>query len=116
MRRADDGVEDESSAEMSDSTSSIAIKTFSGLRSITVEHVDWASALSLNFTCMDHTATAMHVIQAEKNLLGDLFDDVGRYALVLMPLDKTQQILPKNFEHHADMSAIRAFMTEVVKE
>ena len=33
-----------------------------------------------------------------------------------MPLDETKKIFPEDFEYHADVGTIRAFMSEVIKE
>jgi len=101
-----------------DSTSSMQMRTFSGLRSMSRvkkkvgRHV---SNLRL-FTCMNDTTTSMHVIQAQQDLFGNLPNQRHRDSLVLMSLDQPEQILPEDFEDHADVNTIWAFMSKVVQE
>lgn len=66
--------------------------------------------------CVDDAATAMHVIETEEDLFGDLLDDVHGDALVLMSFDETEQVFAKDFKDHADVNAIGAFVAEMIKK
>ena len=65
---------------------------------------------------MDHAATAMHVVESQQHLFGDLLDEVERHALVLVPADEAEEVLTENLEDHADMCAVWSTMAEVVEE
>lgn len=67
-------------------------------------------------TSVYDAATAVHVIETEENLFGYLLDEVHGYAFVLMAFDKTEEVLAKYLEDHADVDAVGAFMAEMVKE
>ena len=67
-------------------------------------------------TGMDDATTAVHVVEPKEDLLRDLLDEVHGDALVLVPLDETEQVLAKDLEHHADVRAVRALVPEVVEE
>jgi len=65
---------------------------------------------------MNDATTAMHVIEAEEDLLCDLTDEADGDAFVLMPPDQRQQIFAEDLKDHADMYAVRAPMPEVVQK
>lgn len=58
----------------------------------------------------------MHVVEAQKDLLCNLFDEVHGDTLVLMSLDQAEQILAQDLENHADVGAIGSFVPEVIQE
>jgi hypothetical protein len=58
----------------------------------------------------------MHVIETEEDLFRDLFDKMHGDALILMSFDETEQVFAENLENHANMDAIRAFVTEMIKK
>lgn len=106
-----------SSVSMMDSTSSIAMRMFSGLRSATEasERGGVREERSV-FTGVYDAAAAVHVVQAEQDLLADLLDKVHGDALVLMAFDKAEEVLAEDLEDHADMDAVGALVAEVVEE
>ena len=65
---------------------------------------------------MNDTATPMHIIETQQNLLRNLLADSHGDAFVLMPLDQTEEVFSKHFEHHANVCAIGSLMSEMVKE
>jgi hypothetical protein len=60
-----------SSFWMMDSTSSMHMRTFSGLRSVEIEKGGAMKRAGMR-TGVNDATTAVHVVQAEENLLGDL--------------------------------------------
>jgi len=105
-----------SSAEMMDSTSSIQMRTFSGLRSgktrLRHEKIEDVTIR----TCMNDPATPMHVIQPQQDLLRDLLHEMHRHSLVLVSFDETEEILAENLKDHAHVDAIWAFVLEVIEK
>ena len=84
-----------SSAWMTVSTSSMHISTFSGFRSAgRYPSADCAYAgphpatAAERLTGVDDATTTVHIVESEQDLLRDLFDEVHRHALVLVPLDE----------------------------
>lgn len=67
-------------------------------------------------TRVNNPATPVHVIEAEEDLLRDLLDQMHWNALVLMTLDQAQEILPEDLENHADMGAVRTFVSEMIEK
>ena len=65
---------------------------------------------------MDDAATSVHIIQPQQDLLRDLPDERHRHALVLMALDEAEKVLAEDFEDHADVDPVWAFVPEVVEE
>lgn len=65
---------------------------------------------------MDDATTAVHIVESKENLLCDLLHKVHWHALVLVPLDEAEQVLAEDLEYHADVSAIRALVPEMVQE
>lgn len=65
---------------------------------------------------MNNATTPMHIIQPQQDLLRDLLHKRLRHAPALMALDEAQQILAEDLEDHADVSAVRALVSEVVEE
>ena len=67
-------------------------------------------------TRVNNPATPVHVIEAEEDLLRDLLDQMHWNALVLMTLDQSEEILPEDLENHADMGAVRTFVSEMIEK
>jgi hypothetical protein len=65
---------------------------------------------------MYYTATPVHIIEAQQNLLRDMFAEEHGDTLVLMSFDQTKEVLPKHLKNHTNMDAIGSFVSEVVKE
>lgn len=65
---------------------------------------------------MDDAAAAVHVVETEEDLLCDLFDKVHGDALVLMALDKAEEVFAEDLKDHADVDAIGALVAKVVEE
>lgn len=106
-----------SSASIRASTSSIAISTFSGLRSKwRLTEIPGVEHCEVKLTGVNNTTTPVHIIEAQQNLLGNLLADVHGHTLVLMPLDQSEEVFPEHFEHHANVGAVRSLVSEVVKE
>ena len=99
---------------MTDSTSSMQIRTFSGFKSAFVSV--GAHPGGRGRTGVDNTATAVHIVKPKQYLLRDLLHDMHRHALVLVSLDQPEQVLAQNLEHHADVRPIWTLVPEVVEE
>lgn len=67
-------------------------------------------------TGVDHTATTMHVVEAEEDLLCNLLYEVLWDALALMALDEAEQVLAEDLEDHADMGTVGAFVAKMVEK
>lgn len=65
---------------------------------------------------MYDAAAAVHVIETEQDLFGDLLAEMHGYAFVLMALDETEQVLSEDLEDHADVGAVGPLVSEVVEE
>lgn len=65
---------------------------------------------------MDHATLSMHVVETEKDLLCDLFDEVHGNTFILMTFDETEEVFAEDFEDHADVGAILSLMSEMIKE
>ena len=107
-----------SSASMRISTSSIAMSTFSGLRSRRERSTEIPALkfYEMKLTGMNDTTTPVHVIETQQNLLRDLLADAHGHTLVLMPLDQTEEVFSEHFEHHTDVGAVRSLVPEMVQE
>lgn len=70
----------------------------------------------VKLTGMNDAATPVHIIEAQQNLLRNLFANVHGYTLVLMSLDQTKKVFSEHFENHANMGAIGSLVPEMVKE
>ena len=106
-----------SSVSMIDSTSSMQMSTFSGFKSVergvwirTHEEHEWRG------TSVNDAATAVHVVEAHKDLLCDLLDEVHGHALVLVALDESEQVLAEDLKHHADVRAVGSLDKKLVQE
>ena len=75
-----------------------------------------APLMEAALTRVNNPATPVHVIKAEEDLLRNLLDQMHWNALVLMTLDQAQQVLPKDLENHADMGAVRTFVSEMIEK
>lgn len=58
----------------------------------------------------------MHVIETQKDLFCDLLDEMRGYALALVALDETEQILAEDLEDHADVGAVGTLVAKVVEK
>ena len=67
-------------------------------------------------TGVNYTATPVHIIEAQQNLLRNLLADVHGYTLVLMSLDQTEQVFSEDFEDHANVGAVGTFVSEMIEE
>lgn len=65
-------------------------------------------------TGMDYTATPVHIIEAQQNLLRDMFAEEHGDTLVLMSLDQTKEVLPEHLKNHTNMDTIGSFVSEVI--
>ena len=70
----------------------------------------------MKLTGMNDTATPVHIIETQQNLLCNLLADAHGHTLVLMPLDKTEKVLSEHLKNHANVGAVGAFMPEVIEE
>lgn len=70
----------------------------------------------VKLTGMDDTTTPVHVIETQQNLLGNLLADTHRHALVLVPLDQTEEVFSEHFKYHANVGSVRTLMPEMVQE
>lgn len=70
----------------------------------------------MKLTGMNDTATPVHIIETQQNLLCNLLTDAHGHTLVLMPLDKTEKVLSEHLKNHANVGAVGAFMPEVIEE
>ena len=66
--------------------------------------------------CVDDAAIAMYIVETEEDLLCYLFDHAHGDAFVLMTFDEAEEVLAEDFEYHAYVSAIRAFVAKVIEE
>jgi hypothetical protein len=65
---------------------------------------------------MNHVTTSVHVIQAQQPCFAICITSGMGTPFILMSLDQTERILPKNLEDHADMNTIRAVVSEVLEK
>lgn len=65
---------------------------------------------------VDDAAFPVQVVQAEEHLFRDLLHQRHRDTAVIPSLDQAQQILPQNFEYHADVDTIGALVFEGIEE
>ena len=65
---------------------------------------------------MDNTTLSMQVVQPKQNLFGNLLDKNFGDALVVVSLNKSQEIFTENLKDHAHMRAIGAIVSEGVKQ
>jgi len=103
-----------------DSTSSMHMRTFSGLRS-TVDggcgteppekrgRGGWGMRTGVN----DPTTT-VHIVETKEDLLCDLANEMLGNTFSLMTLDQAQEVLAEDFENHADMGSVGTFVAKVV--
>ena len=66
--------------------------------------------------CVDDAAFTVEIVEAKQDLLRDLLDQRCRDPAVVPLLDKSQEVLAKNLEYHADVCAVRSFVLEGVEE
>ena len=105
------------SASIRASTSSIAMRTFSGLRSKSrVNGGANRELFKVKLTGMNDTATPVHIIETQQDLLRNLLADTHGHTLVLMPFDQTEKVFSEHFENHANVSSVGALVPEVVEE
>jgi hypothetical protein len=65
---------------------------------------------------MNDTATPVHIIEAQQNLLRNLLADVHGYTLVLMSLDQTKKVFSEHFKNHANMGAVGSLVPKMIQE
>jgi len=70
----------------------------------------------VKLTGVNDTTTPVHIVEAQQNLLRNLLANVHGYTLVLMPLDQTEKVFSKHFEHHANVGAVGSLVPEMVEE
>ena len=58
--------------------------------------------------------TTVHIVKTKKDLLCNLADEVLWDAVLLITLDKAEEVFAEGFENHADVGAVGAFMAKVV--
>lgn len=66
--------------------------------------------------CVDNATFAMQVVETEKDLLCDLFDERHRNTPMIPPLDQAQEVLPQDLENHAHVGAVGALVFERVEK
>jgi hypothetical protein len=107
---------------MMDSTLSMHMSTFSGLRSAvdrglcTQPREKRGAEVGVVRTGVNDPTTTVHIIEAKEDLFSNLANEVLGYALSLIPLDQAEEVFPEDFENHADMGAMGTFMAKVVQE
>ena len=65
---------------------------------------------------VDDAALAVEIVEAKQHLLSDLLDERHGDAAMVPSLDQAQQVFAEDFEHHAHMHAVGAFVVEGVEE
>ena len=65
---------------------------------------------------MDDLAHAVHVIEANETLSGQLSHKRERYTLIVVTFNDLEEVNSQNFEHHYEMLTIRAMMNEGVQK
>lgn len=65
---------------------------------------------------MNDSALVVQVVETEKDLLGDLLDNVLRHTSMLISLDQAQEVLAEHLEDHAHVRSVGTGVTEVVDE
>jgi hypothetical protein len=58
--------------------------------------------------------TTVHIFETKKDLLCNLANEMLWNAVLLITLDKAEEVFPEGFENHADVGAMGAFMAKVV--
>jgi len=58
--------------------------------------------------------TTVHIVKTKKDLLCNLANEVLWDAVSLMTLDQAEEVFTEDFENHADVGAVGAFMAKVV--
>jgi len=81
-----------SSFWMMDSTSSMHMRTFSGLRSVSIGKGGARKRAGVR-TGVNDATTAVHVVQAEEDLLGDLANELLWDTFTLVTLDEAEEVL-----------------------
>ena len=98
------------------------MSTFSGLRSVVDRRLRTEPGKKLSVeaegvrTGVNNPTTTVHIIKAKKDLLCDLANEMLGDALSLMTLDQAEEVFSENFENHAYMGTMGAFMAKVVEE
>ena len=112
---------DASSFSIIDSTLSMHMSTFSGLRSVVDRKLCTEPRKKRGVqvgvrTGVNDPTTTVHIIEAEKDLLCNLANEVLGDALSLMTLDQAEEVFSEDFKDHAYMCTMRTFMAKVVEE
>lgn len=66
--------------------------------------------------CVNDTAAAVHVVEAEEDLLRDLADKWHGDTLVLVTLDEPEKVFAEDLEDHTYVGAVWAFVSKVVEK
>ena len=107
---------------MIDSTLSMHMSTFSGLRSVVDRKLCTESRKKEGVevggvrTGVNDPTTTVHIIEAKENLFCNLANEMLGDALSLMTLDQAEEVFSENFKNHADVSSMGTFVAEVVQE
>ena len=67
-------------------------------------------------TGVNDTTTPVHIIETQQNLFRNLLADGHWDTLVLMPLNQSEKVFSKHFEHHANVGAVGTLVPDMVKE
>jgi hypothetical protein len=65
-------------------------------------------------TGVNDPTTTVHIVETKENLLCNLANEMLWDAFSLMTLDQAEEIFTEDFENHADVGAMGAFMAKVV--
>jgi len=65
-------------------------------------------------TGVNDPTTTVHIVEAKEDLLCNLANEMQWNAFSLMTLDQAEKIFTEDFENHADVGAVWAFMAKVV--
>lgn len=111
-----------SSLWMIDSTLSMHMSTFSGLRSVVDRRLCTEPRNKRGVevggvrTGVNDPTTTVHIVEAKEDLFCNLANEMLGYALSLMTLDQAKEVFSEDFENHAYMGPMRTFMAKVVQE
>lgn len=67
-------------------------------------------------TGVNDATTAVHVIEAEEDLLCNLTNEMLGDALSLVTLDEAEKVFTEDFENHADVGSMGTFMSKMIKK
>jgi len=70
----------------------------------------------VKLTGVNDTTTPVHIIETQQNLFRNLLADGHGHTLVLMPLNQSEKVFSKHFEHHANVGTVGSLVPEMIKE